>query len=192
LEAAIASGGKNMYMELEKLKESISTAQKIEEYVASLRTDEPTVVLRDYNEPTKPPCLETGVKIFDFEKHPRPADDVGNAYGTKPNIPGINVVNAIKAALGSGSYCLHIADGSYTAYSIWELQEFIKNFDNTNLRVWVAEVFDCDDFSQVLQGHVNGFFPGIVLVQRKLDKSTFLLRDCPAFGRKVFLGITKL
>jgi hypothetical protein len=31
-----------------------------------------------------------------------------------------------------------------------------------------------------------------VLVQRKLDKSTFLLRDCPAFGRKVFLGITKL
>ena len=150
-----------MYMELEKLKESISTAQKMEDYVASLRTDEPTVILRDYNEPTTPPCLETDVKVFNFEKHPRPADDVGNAYGTKPNIPGINVVNAIKAALGSGSYCLHISDGSYTAYSIWELQEFMKNFDNTNLRVWIAEVFDCDDFSQVLQGHVNGFFPGI-------------------------------
>lgn len=40
-------------------------------------------------------------------------------------------------------------------------QEFIKNFDRTNLRVWIAGTFDCDDFSQVLQGNVNGFFPGI-------------------------------
>ena len=37
----------------------------------------------------------------------------------------------------------------------------MRNFDSTDLRVWVAEVFDCDDFSQVLQGNVNGFFPGI-------------------------------
>lgn len=150
-----------MYMEMKELKKSVSTAQTMEDYVASLPKEEPTVILRDYNEPTEPPCLETGVKVFDFEKHPRPADDVTNSYGTKPNVPGINVVNAIKAALGPGNYTLHIADGSYTGYSIWELQEFIKNFDNTNLRVWISEVFDCDDFSQVLQGHVNGFFPGI-------------------------------
>ena len=31
-----------------------------------------------------------------------------------------------------------------------------------------------------------------VLVQRELDKSTSLLRDCLAFGKEVFLGITKL
>jgi hypothetical protein len=133
----------------------------MEEYVGTLSEDEPTVILRDYDEPTASPCLESGVEIFDFDKKPRPPEDVANAYGTKSNITGITVVNAIKAALGSGGYALHIADGSYTAYSIWELQEFIKNFDNTNLRVWIAEVFDCDDFSQVLQGHVNGFFPGI-------------------------------
>jgi hypothetical protein len=150
-----------MYMEIEELKKSVSTAQSMEDYVAALKKDEPTVILRDYNEPTSPPCLEKGVQIFDFEKNRRPEEDVTNAYGTKPNIPGINVVNSIKAALGPGSYALHISDGSYTGYSIWELQEFMKNFDNTNLRVWIAEVFDCDDFSQVLQGSVNGFFPGI-------------------------------
>jgi len=30
-----------------------------------------------------------------------------------------------------------------------------------------------------------------VLVQRELDKSTSLLRDCLAFGKEVFLGIAR-
>lgn len=150
-----------MYMEIKELKETVPTAKNMEEYVGSLKEDEPMVILRDYNEPTIPPFLESGVEIFDFDKNPRPTEDITNAYGTKPNVPGITVVNAIKDALGPGGYALHIADGSYTGYSIWELAEFVKNFDNTDLRVWIPEVFDCDDFSQVLQGHVNGFFPGI-------------------------------
>jgi hypothetical protein len=150
-----------MYLEIEELKKNISNTVSMEEYAGSLKEDEPTVVFRNYNEPTSPPCLDNGIKIFDFDKNPRPADDVANAYGTKPNIPGVNVVNAIKTALGPGGYALHISDGSYTGYSIWELKVFIKNFENTDLRVWIAEVFDCDDFSQVLQGNVNGFFPGV-------------------------------
>jgi len=150
-----------MYMELEELKKAVSKAQRIEDYASALREDEPTVILRDYNEPGVPPYLQAGVDIFDFDASPRPAEDVENAYGTRPNVPGINVVNAMKAALGPGGYALHISDSSYTGYSIWELNEFMRNFDNTNLRVWIAEVFDCDDFSQVLQGSVNGFFPGI-------------------------------
>lgn len=150
-----------MYMKIDELKRHVPGAKSMEEYVASLRKDEPTVVLRDYDEPRTPRCLERGVEIFDFEKNPRPVKDIRRAYGTKPNIPGITVVKAVKAALGPGGYALHISDGSYTGYSIWELQEFMTNFDNTNLRVWIRESFDCDDFSQVLQGHVNGFFPGI-------------------------------
>lgn len=150
-----------MYIQIEDLKKHAPNTVNMEEYVGSLREDEPTVILRDYNEPTTPPCLERGVEIFDFEKNPRPAEDITKAYGIKPNVPGINVANAIKAALGPGGYCVHMSDGSYTGYSIWELNEFIKNFENTNLRVWTPEVFDCDDFSQVLQGNVNGFFLGI-------------------------------
>lgn len=150
-----------MYMELKELKQIISCAVNMEEYVKSLKQDEPTVVLRDYNEPMSPPCFESGVKIFDFNNNSRPTDDLKNAYGTRPNVPGVNVVNAIKAALGSGSYCLHISDSSYTGYSIWELKEFMQNFDSTDFRVWIPEVFDCDDFSEVLQGNVSGFFPGI-------------------------------
>jgi hypothetical protein len=152
-----------MYMELAELKQSVSKAQSMEEYVASLSEDEPTVILRNYNEPSTPPCFQDGVELFDFDVTPRPVEDVENAYGTKPNVPGINVVNAIRAALGPGGYAMHIADGSYTGYSIWELREYMRNFDKTNLHVWIAEAFDCDDFSQVLQGHVNEFFPGIAL-----------------------------
>lgn len=152
-----------MYIEIEDVKKHTPNTVSMVEHVASLREDEPTVVLRNYNEPTAPPYTNDGVKVFDFKKNPRPEKDIQNAYGTKPNVPGINVINAIKNALGPGGYALHISDGSYTGYSKWELEEFIKNFDNTNLRVWVAETFDCDDFSQVLQGNVNGFFPGIAL-----------------------------
>lgn len=146
-----------MYMDIKQLKKVASRAISIEDYVAANKGKEPVVILRDYDEPTKPPHLQQGVKVFDFKARPRPAEP----YGTRPNIPGTTVVNAIKAALGPGGYPLHISDGSYTAYSIWELKQFMDNFDNTNLRVWIAEVFDCDDFSQVLQGNVNGFFPGI-------------------------------
>lgn len=123
-----------MYIALEELKKTFPTTASMEEYVKSLKKDEPTLVLRDYSEPTKPPCVLPGVEVFDFNKRPRPAEDIANAYGTKLNVPGINVINAIKAALGPGGYALHISDGSYTGYSLWELKEFLTNFDSTNLR----------------------------------------------------------
>ncbi|UCD64081.1 MAG: hypothetical protein JSW34_01225, partial [Candidatus Zixiibacteriota bacterium] len=88
-----------MYMEIEELKKIVPAVQSMEEYAASLRKDEPTVILRNYNEPTTPPWLEKDVELFSFDENPRPADDVTNAYGTKPNVPGVNIVNGIKAAL---------------------------------------------------------------------------------------------
>jgi len=150
-----------MYLEIEEVRKSNPGTVSMTEYVDSLKKDEPTIIFRNYNEPASPPCRDPGVTIFDVESHKRPDTDIKNAFGTKPNVPGVNVLNAIKAALGPGGYALHISDGSYTGYSVWELQEFMKNFDSTNLKVWVAETFDCDDFAQVLQGSVNGFFPGI-------------------------------
>ncbi len=65
-----------MYMEIEELKKHVPNTMSMKEYVASLK------------------------KVYDFEKNPRPADDIRNAYGTKPNVPGINVVNDIKITLG--------------------------------------------------------------------------------------------
>lgn len=150
-----------MYLDINELRKQAPNSSSIFDCAASLREDEPTIVLSNYEEPATPPCLDDGVKRFDFEKNPRPKEDVTTAYATKPNVPGINVINAVRSALDPGKYCHHISDGSYTGYSIWELQEFLKNFDNTNLRVWVAETFDCDDFAQFLQGKVNEFFPGI-------------------------------
>ncbi len=56
-----------------------------------------------------------------------------------------------------------MSDGSYTGYTIWELREYLLNFDSTNLQVWISEIFDCDDFSQVVEGNTNMFFKGIPL-----------------------------
>ena len=150
-----------MCLKLTDVQKQVLSSVSMQDYASELRDDEPTLIFRNHKAPTTPPCFDSDVEIFDFDKNTRPAEDVKNAYGTKPNIPGINVINAIKAALGNGGYCLHISDRSYTGYSIWELNQFMKNFDKTDLRVWIQEVFDCDDFSQVLQGNVNGFFPGI-------------------------------
>jgi hypothetical protein len=144
---------------IEELKKKHPHTQSMTDYVGTLAKDRPTIILRNYDEPQKPPCLSA--EMFDFEENPRPVEDVANAYGTRPNVPGLDVVNAIQAALGTGGYALHISDGSYTGYSIWELNEYLRNFDSTNLRVWIAETFDCDDFAQVLAGAVNAFFPGI-------------------------------
>ncbi|BAZ06653.1 hypothetical protein NIES3974_33150 [Calothrix sp. NIES-3974] len=150
-----------MYMQIEELKQIAPSATTMRDFAESLKKEEPTIILRDYNEPTSPPYLQSGVEIFDFDKNPAPVGEMKSAYGTRPNVAGVNVVNAVKTALGTGGYCLHISDSSYTGYTIWELYEFMRNFDNTNLRVWIPEVFDCDDFSEVLQGNVSGFFPGI-------------------------------
>jgi hypothetical protein len=117
-----------MYIEIEDLKKHVKNTVSMEEYAGSLKKNEPTIILRNYEEPKTPPYLESGINIFDFDKNRRPSDDVKNAYGTRPNVPGITVVNSIKEALGAGGYAIHISDGSYTGYSAWELQEFLKNF----------------------------------------------------------------
>lgn len=146
-----------MFLGIEELKKTMPNTMSMVEYVKSLKPDEPTIVFRDYNEPkpTELPFLQEGVEVFDFGPEPEVP------LPGHPNVPAINVINAITTALGPGGYCLHISDGSYTGYTMWELREFMRNFDNTDLRVWTVELFDCDDFAQVLQGSVNGFFDGI-------------------------------
>jgi hypothetical protein len=149
-----------MFMQKDDVKKVAPHVLSMDEYAKSLKKDEVTLVLRDYNEPTKAPYLSDGVEVFDLAKD-KPPKKVKEQYGVKPNVPGINVVNALTAALGPGGYCMHISDGSYSGYTLWELHEFITKFDSTDLRVYISETFDCDDFSQVLQGNVNSFFPGI-------------------------------
>lgn len=126
-------------------------------------TDKPIVIMRNKQEPKVLPHLQQGIKIIDPEKEfiPLKRGNVSEPYGTKSNVPSENVVEAIRNALGEDNYAIHISDSSYTGYTILELDKFIKNFDSTNLNVWIKETFDCDDFSQVVQGNVNEFFKGI-------------------------------
>lgn len=123
----------------------------------------PVIVIRNEKEPKILPHLQPGVKIIDPKKEVTPSRkaQVAEPYGTKQNVPSENLIAAIRKTLGEDNYALHVSDESYTGYTLFELNEFIKNFDSTNLNVWVKETFDCDDFSQVLQGNVNGFFKGI-------------------------------
>lgn len=152
-----------MFMTMQEAKEVAPRTQSMGDYASSLPEDELTLILRDYNEPTTPPYLDSDAEVYDFEQNPRPKEDIAAAYGIKPNVPATNVINAIKAAIGPGGYALHISDGSYTGYSIWEVNEYIRNFESSNLIPYVPEAFDCDDFSQCLQGTLNRAFPGIAL-----------------------------
>jgi hypothetical protein len=152
-----------MYIDIDEVKKIAPDAMSVTEYAKTLRPDQPTIVLRDYNEPTTPPFLEKNVKILEIEKEKEALKEVKLPYGVQPNVPAANVINAIKTALGPGGWQLWISDGSYTGYTIDELYLWLKNFDDTDLNVWIAEVFDCDDFAQSIQGAANKFFKGIAL-----------------------------
>jgi hypothetical protein len=124
-----------------------------EEVMITLRNDLPS--------PELPPYLEKGTEVFNFTDDPEPSEEVGLAYGGRPNVPVANIVRAIRRDIGTKGYALHISDGSYTGYSIWEVHKFVKYHDNTDLMTYISEVFDCDDFAQVLQGNVNRVLKGI-------------------------------
>ncbi len=146
---------------LDLLKKEIPGSVSIQDHVEKLKEDSPTIIYHNYVEPTVPPWHNEDIEVFDFAKHPQTGDDVDVAYGIKPSVPAMNVINAMRSSLGNGGYTIHMSDSSYSGYTIHELKEYIDNFDSTDLKVYIPEAFDCDDFSQVLQGSVNGFFPGI-------------------------------
>ena len=86
---------------------------------------------------------------------------VGLPYAGHPNVPNINVANAIKAALGNTGYSCFLSDSSYTGYTLYELWSYLKYSEHTDLIPYMSQIFDCDDFAQVMQGSVNRVFKGI-------------------------------
>ncbi len=134
---------------------------KLSQLVEERSKDDVIVTFRDIVPPETPPYLEEGTELFDIVAEPEPSDEVDRAFGGRPNVPAANVVKAIRRDIGTKGYSLHISDKSYTGYSIWEVYQFVKNSDNTNYMRYISEVFDCDDFAQVLQGNVNRVLKGI-------------------------------
>ena len=134
---------------------------KLSEYLAKHSEDEAEVILADIMPPETAPYLEEGTELFDIEKEPETDEEVGLAFGGRPNVPAADVVRAIRRDIGTTGYALHISDRSYTGYTIWEAYRFITRHDNTNHMRYLSEVFDCDDFAEVLCGGVNKILRGI-------------------------------
>ncbi|HUK85039.1 MAG TPA: hypothetical protein VLU95_04180 [Candidatus Acidoferrum sp.] len=146
-------------IQIAELKKISLNAMTLTDHLNAMPKDQPTIIMRSFPKAPTAPTLQPGVKVYD--KIVQTPQDVQNAYGTHPNVSGTEVINAILAFLGGGNWDFHVSDGSYTAYSAFELQEYIGNFDSTNLDVWIAETFDCDNFACVLNGSVQGFYKGI-------------------------------
>ncbi len=146
-------------MQIAELKRISLNAITLTDHLNALPKNQPTIIMRSFQKAPTIPILQPGVKVYD--KLVQTPQDVQNAYGTHPNLLGTEVINAILAFLGGGNWAFHVSDGSYTAYSAYQLQEYIGNFDSTNLDVWIAETFDCDNFASVLNGSVQGFYKGI-------------------------------
>ncbi|MGK7898562.1 MAG: hypothetical protein AB4372_34340 [Xenococcus sp. (in: cyanobacteria)] len=134
---------------------------KLSQLVEKRAEDDVIVTFRDIVPPETPPYLEEGTELFDIVTEPESLEEVDRAFGGRPNVPAANVVKAIRRDIGTKGYSLHISDRSYTGYSIWEVYKFVRNSDNTNYMRYIPEVFDCDDFAQVLQGNVNRILKGI-------------------------------
>jgi hypothetical protein len=122
--------------------------------------EELRIIRRDITPPEAPPYLEEGTELFEPTAESEPLEEVDRAWGGRPNVPVENVIRAICRNIGARGYDLHISDRSYTGYSIWEVIRYLRA-DRTNFMRYIREVFDCDDFAQVLQGNVNRFMPGI-------------------------------
>jgi len=134
---------------------------KLSEWIKKHEENEAIVTFRDLTPPETPPYLETGTELFDITTDLEPSDEIDRAFGGRPNVPAANIVRAIRRDIGTTGYSLHISDKSYTGYSIWEVYRFVKYHDNTDHMSYISEVFDCDDFAQVLQGNVNRVLRGI-------------------------------
>ena len=136
---------------------------KLSDLIEKRKEEEAEVIFRDVSPPETPPYLENGTQLFDITTEPEPSEEVDRAFGGRPNVPAAYVVRAIRRDIGTTGYSLHISDRSYTGYSIWEVYNFVRYYDNTNHMRYIPEVFDCDDFAQVLQGNVNRVLRGIPL-----------------------------
>lgn len=134
---------------------------RLSEWVDEHKKEEAFVSYRDISPPETPPYLEEGTELFDVSTVPELPDEIARAFGGRPNVPNSNVIRAIRRDIGTTGYSLHISDNSYTGYSIWEVYRFIRYHDGTNHMGYISEVFDCDDFAQVLQGNVNRVLRGI-------------------------------
>ena len=134
---------------------------RLSEYIEKHAEEEAKVIMADVVPPETAPYLEKGTELFDIEKESEPREEVDRAFGGRPNVPAVNVVSAIRRDIGTRGYDLHISDRSYTGYSIWEAYRFVRTHDSTNHMRYIGEVFDCDDFAEVLCGGVNRILRGI-------------------------------
>lgn len=134
---------------------------KLSEWVEKHATEEASVTFHDISPPKTPPYLVDGTELFDVTQEPESREEIDRAFGGRPNVPAVDVIAAIRRDIGTTGYALHISDRSYTGYSIWEVSRFIRYHDNTDHMRYISEVFDCDDFAQVLQGNANRVLRGI-------------------------------
>lgn len=135
--------------------------EKLSKWVDDNAQKEAVVTFRDLVAPSTPPYLEDKTEVLDFDVDMEPPEDVDRAFGGRPNVLAANVVKAIRKDIGTQGYALHISDRDYTGYTIWEVYRFVRYQDPTNHMQYISEVFDCDDFAQVLQGGVNRVLRGI-------------------------------
>lgn len=134
---------------------------QMKSWIDQYKDEAATIVFHDSKPPKMPPYKDEGTEIIDVPIAETPADEVDLAFGGRPNVPNKKVIDAIIRDIGPNGYDLHISDRSFTGYTMWEVWFFVKFLDKTNLIQYISEVFDCDDFAQVLQGSVNKTLKGV-------------------------------
>lgn len=118
------------------------------------------IIVRDRRGTVAIPMQASEVELVETEKFVS-EDEVGLPYAGHPDVPNTNVANAINAAFGNTGYHAFLSDSSYTGYTFNELSRYLKYSEHTDLIPYLSQIFDCDDFAQVMQGSINKVFKGI-------------------------------
>ena len=79
------------------------------------------------------------------------------AFRLKPKKTNKSYIKAFLAGLGMPISRLMFADNSYYFLTIEEMKDII-NFDWTDQKVYVKEVYDCDDFAVTFKSHLSERF----------------------------------
>ncbi|MBU7030596.1 MAG: hypothetical protein HXS48_26925 [Theionarchaea archaeon] len=103
---------------------------------------------------------EEGILELDMDAPPEDSPEI-------PAAPGAIISGSILAAAIASDFgptCtgggIYLSDNKYRLYSDHEIKT-VLTADLTDLEVWIAQFFDCDDFAQVVAGVLNHQLKGV-------------------------------
>lgn len=91
----------------------------------------------------------------DTEILPPPDPFAKPAPFPRVDVTNIDIMRAVNRDVASAGILIQLSDRKYLGYTVEECQNYVINVDKTRYLRYVPEYRDCDDFANILLGHVE-------------------------------------